>query len=125
MWTSSQPFVLPVQINNFEEIAKANNSIKVQSEKPILDEIMAEINSQYSDPKLTSILQKVEAAEKDTSLTSKTVLLFRSLTTDEKDFLRNINGLQKNKTDNTEFAVTFECYKNLKNKNLKRFFNEQ
>lgn len=125
MWTSSQPFVLPVQINNFEEIAKPNNSIKIQNEKPILDEIVTEINSQYSDPKITSILQKLDNVEKNTSSTSKTILLFRSLTDEERELLRNVNGLQKNNTDGTEFAVTFECYKNLKNKNLKRFFNEQ
>ena len=124
MWTSSQPFVLPVQINDFEKIATPNSSIKVQSENAILDEIVSEINSKYSDPKITSILQKLENAEKDSSATKKPVLLFRSLTAEEKGLLRNNNGLQKG-DDGNEFAVTYECYRNLKSKNLKKFFNEQ
>jgi len=45
MWASSQPFVLPVQVLNFEKIAQPNKAREVQSKNNLLNKILNEITS--------------------------------------------------------------------------------
>ena len=45
MWASSQPFVLPVHVLNFEEIAEPNKAREIQSKNDLLKNILNEITS--------------------------------------------------------------------------------
>ncbi|MFX0012871.1 MAG: hypothetical protein ACFE9R_21355, partial [Candidatus Hermodarchaeota archaeon] len=45
MWTSNQPFVLPVKILNFEKIAQANMAKEIQSKTDLLNSVFSEITS--------------------------------------------------------------------------------
>lgn len=45
MWTSNQPFVLPVKILNFEEIVEAKNAKSLQSSNDLLSSVYSEITT--------------------------------------------------------------------------------
>lgn len=45
MWTSNQPFVLPVKTLNFEEIAKPNMAKEIQSTTDLLNSVYSEITT--------------------------------------------------------------------------------
>lgn len=112
MWTSNQPFVLPVKIENFETLAKSNNSDNVQVSYKILSELMGEISG--DDEILQSIIKKskkiygLQIEDK-----KRTVLIFKELNDKEKEYCRNRGFIQRN-TSLEEFAITFECLKKLR-----------
>ena len=116
MWTSHQPFVIPISVVNFEDpdFAKPNRSAEVQGDEEILSGITAEIAREASDPRNTTIREKFLGVESDTSIIEKykTVELFRKLTEEEKNYLRERNHIQSGPTG--EFAVTFRYYSKLR-----------
>ncbi len=112
LWTSEQPFVIPVMIDLVEDQVKPNHAHIVQSSSNILGNILGAIET---NPFLISILKKYEIIEKSNKgveTGKKTIALFGSLTDDEKEFLRSQGGIQADK-GGTEFAVKTKYYSNL------------
>jgi len=117
MWTSHQPFVIPVSVNFFEDpsYAQKNQSTEVQSKSNILGPILKNISDEFENPLFSNILKKFEAVENENiggEIGKKTVALFRKLDDAEKAFLRERKRLQKNKNQE-EFAVTTHYYQEL------------
>jgi len=118
MWTSHQPFVIPVFVTNFEDksYAQKDQSTEIQSKSNILSPILKKISDEFENPLFISILKKFETVENENiggETGRKTVALFRKLDTAEKDFLRERGRLQKNNTTQEEFAVTIHYYQEL------------
>jgi hypothetical protein len=114
MWTSHQPFVVPVAVKLFEDpnYVKANQSLNVQSRNNILGPIINKVSEEYKNPVFKSILDKFVAVENEKAneeMNKRTVALFRRLDDVEKAFLREGNHLQKN-SGGEEFAVKMAYY---------------
>ncbi len=111
MWTSSQPFVLPVSIDNFEEKYKPNQSSELQEKSELLLGIIKDIDEEFKNPIFKSIIKKYQDVENDSTVTSekKTIALFKKLDDNEKSYLRKKDYLQKGQ-DGAEFAVTRKFY---------------
>jgi len=119
MWTSNQPFVLPVHIKNFEEIAEPNNSMEIQQNNNLLDPILGRI--QELNVVETNIVEKlIEVIESNElniqnrreimSDQNKKLLctnLFRQLDDEEKEFLDQIEGLAKNRDTGESFSISY------------------
>ncbi|HEM55327.1 MAG TPA: ATP-binding protein [Thermodesulfobium narugense] len=119
MWTSKQPFVLTVQIDNIQNIFKPNNAQAVQSSRSpaLLDLIKEEIYNELNDPILISIRNKKKEVENIARVSNmppkkRTVELFNRLTDEEKQYLREKGRIQKN-SEGKEFAVTFKFYNSI------------
>lgn len=116
MWTSHQPFVIPISVVNFEDPAftKPHQSSQVQGADDILGSITAEIASEAGDPRNMSIREKFQQVENDANIIEnrKTIELFNRLTDDEKSYLRDKNYIQSGY--NGEFAVTFPYFRKLR-----------
>ncbi len=116
MWTSHQPFVIPIAVRNFEnpELVKPNKSIDVQKEKKILEDIIGEIVEEQNNPLLKSICDKLSEIDKEGGAENEnTIKLYRNLSEGEKKYLKDNNCLQTGY--NGDFAVKFPCYRSLKN----------
>ncbi len=114
MWTSAQPFVLPVQITKFDDIASADKAKDVQMSSQLLSSIINEEIAEKS-PILKSILGKykeVEAMLAGAKTKERTITLYRKLDEKEKGYLRPLNAIQVG-TDGIEFAIKFPYYKEL------------
>jgi hypothetical protein len=117
MWTSHQPFVIPIDIRNFEDpsFTKPKQSVAIQEKENILAPIDSEITAELSSPHFKTIFEKFTKLETNNptkTLDEKTVTLFKSLTEDEKKYLESRHAIQKNKADKP-FAVTWAFYKSL------------
>jgi len=118
MWTSHQPFVIPIFVNFFENpsYTQKDQSTNVQSKSNILGPILKEISDEFENPLFSSILKKFVAVEDGNigeEIGKKTVALYRKLDDAEKEFLRGKNRLQKNTTTQEEFAVKTQYYQEL------------
>ena len=116
MWTSHQPFVIPITVRNFEDpgIAIPEKSVEIQREKSILQDILTKIDAVQNSPLLRSIHDKqtkIEGGGED--MKTNTVQLFSKLTEEEKKYLKEHDCLQKG-NDDTDFAVSFPCYRHLR-----------
>lgn len=116
MWTSHQPFVIPINVVNFEDpnFARPNQSTRIQGADDILSGIMSHFASEKSDRRYINIRKKFLHVEKMTELddSKKTVKLYKLLAEDEKDYLRERNCLES--ANGVEFAVTFQFYGKLR-----------
>jgi PBP1b-binding outer membrane lipoprotein LpoB len=117
MWTSHQPFVIPITVAFFENpvYAQKNQSIEIQSKSNILGPILKNISDEFENPLFKNILKKFGDVENENigeETNKKTVALFRKLDDAEKEFLRERNRLQPNKTGE-EFAVKTLYYQEL------------
>lgn len=116
MWTSSQPFVLPVQINNFEDADIVDKAKSVQDKSKLLSSILEETNTELKNPIFKSILKKysdVEREHAEEDIKVKTTTLFQKLNEDEKEFLKQKKALQQNVGREGFFAVTYRYYSDL------------
>ncbi|MEM3489135.1 MAG: ATP-binding protein [Nitrososphaerota archaeon] len=117
MWTSLQPFVLPVMIKNFEDPSISNKSIEVQEKSELLNSILKTINDELEDPIRNSIYNKYIEVEKDPKIHDdtgkKTIKLYEKLTPEEISYLEKKGYIQKNK-DGKPFAVTTRFYNSLR-----------
>lgn len=123
MWTSHQPFVIPIMVKNFEEMVKPNQSDAVQSKSDILQSIMDGIHEEADNPTMISIRDKfkrVEHAMASEDKGKKTIQLFNDLTTEEKNYLMEKNYIQSGPGPTGQpFAVTYPFYyKLMKEHNL-------
>jgi hypothetical protein len=115
LWTSEQPFVIPVMIDLIEDKLKPNEAATVQSSSTLLADILAKVEGTSSNPVLISILQKyvsIENTNKGVETGKKTIALFKQLGDDEKEFLRKQDGIQSGR-DGTEFAIRTKYYTSL------------
>ena len=116
MWTSHQPFVIPINITHFEDpdFAQPNQSTRIQGADDILGSITRQIASEKGDRRYVNIRKKFQYVENKAGLSDsqKTVTLFGLLGEDEKDYLREKNYLQS--ANNGEFAVTFHFFNKLR-----------
>ena len=116
MWTSHQPFVIPISVKNFEdpEFAEPGQNTQVQKGKNILEQIKSSIVQEMDNPIRLRVLDKVSKIESEPRLEQKdkTVRLFRDLTGEEISYLENDHGIQRNR-DNESFAVSFPYYRKL------------
>jgi hypothetical protein len=114
MWTSSQPFVLPVSVDKFEDLHKPNMSQDVQKKHPILNNILGDIDSELRDPLFQSIIAKYREVEQEDhdEIGKKTVALFRKLTEPEKEYLRKKSVIQQSRSGE-EFAIKTAYYQQL------------
>ena len=120
MWSSNQPFVLPVKILNFEEIAEPNKSKDIQSERNLLDSILASI-TQFNK-KEENIFKKFGEllGEKGININNRELIfsdsikgelskgLYRNLDDDEKEFLKSEDGIQY--YDGKPFALKYQYF---------------
>lgn len=116
MWTSHQPFVVPIRVLNFEKQAKPDQSNHIQQQNPILAEIQNKIIEERNDPYLISIRKKYEAVERDhphEEMGEKTKLLYQKLDDDERTYLEERKYLQPNVNGSGHFAVTYPYYTQL------------
>ena len=117
MWTSHQPFVIPVRVANFEDpgATTPDSSAGVQAGAHLLENARRELYEESSDPRHASIYAKfeeIEAGNPGVDLKMKTRRLFGMLTDAEKDLLRGMGKLQPG-SDGSMFAVTFPYYTSL------------
>jgi uncharacterized protein len=117
MWTSHQPFVIPVSVKLFEDptFAQKNQSIIIQAQNNILGNILKKISDEFTNPLFTGILDKFATVENELAgeeSNRKTVALFRRLDDEEKELLRQSNRLQQNRMGE-EFAVKITYYQEL------------
>ena len=107
MWTSTQPFVIPVNIDYFKDKVKkaiSNERVKIDLLGPILKEIRQE------DAIMQNIRTKFQNVERSKGeISEKTVELYKSLTEDEKGYLRKNGNIQQN-SEGKEFAVKTKFY---------------
>ena len=116
MWTSFQPFVLPLSVNNFEGLVKPNRSTDVQRVSELLTSIQAVTQNPDRNPLIASINSKYNAVERNMAgleINKKTVELFNRLDENEKKYLREEGQLQSRIKDNIEFAVKTKYYNSL------------
>jgi len=111
MWTSHQPFVIPINIINFEKLALPDNAKKVQQEDEILknslDVVICEDNI------YKGILDKY----RELCLTGKTekqinILMYRNLQSEELEWCRERGYIAIN--DGKEFAISYNLANILK-----------
>ena len=113
MWTSSQPFVLPVTIDNFQDKVKPYQSIAVQGEKNILDDILIKVSN--NGDIISGIRKKVIEIESETPGDNKnTIKLFEDLGEIEMNYLAENNQLSINRATGKAFAVKTGFYNSLK-----------
>ena len=116
VWTSFQPFVLPLLVSNFEEVVKANRSLEVQRDSDLLANIQTKTQNRMKNPMLESILSKYNAVEKEmagSEINKRTIELFNRLEESEKAYLREDGQIQSRIKDNVEFAVKTKYYNSL------------
>lgn len=116
MWTSFQPFVLPLSVNNFEEVVKPNMSLEIQKDSDLLANIQARTQNRAGNPLMGSILSKYNDVEKDlagSEVNRRTIELFNRLDENEKAYLREEGQIQSRTKDNVEFAVKTKYYNSL------------
>ncbi len=117
MWTSQQPFVLPVMIKSFEDPNKKNQSIKVQNNSTLLRDIETAIRSESEDPMMASIYGKFKQVEQELGgeeVGKRTVELYNRLSQEEIDYLDKNGHIERRKADGAAFAVTTKFYNSLK-----------
>ena len=113
MWTSFQPFVLPLSVNNFEELVKPNRSTEVQKDSGLLSSIQEMAQNVGGDPLVASILSKYNEVEKDMAgleINKRTIELFNRLDQSERAYLRENGQIQSRIKDSVEFAVKTKYY---------------
>ncbi|MBN1215446.1 MAG: ATP-binding protein [Candidatus Lokiarchaeota archaeon] len=120
MWTSNQPFVLPIHIKNFEDIAKANNSMKIQEENKILDQILmridnlGEIEVQIFRKMINIIndnnwdIQNRREIMMDDNKKKLCLTLFKLLDNEEIEYLNQQNGLAKNSDTSIPYSISYK-----------------
>jgi hypothetical protein len=118
MWTSHQPFVIPVDIKNFEDssFAKPHQSVEIQNQNNILESIRSEIRDEIESPEYKSIFEKFLQVEKENNgkeMKVKTMALFKKLNPNEREYLQSRHSIQLGPYDNKPFAVTFQFYRRL------------
>ncbi len=119
-WSSPQPFVIPVQIRNFEEETKPGSALAVQSSNVLLEGIESTIAAEDALEgrildKLAAVMDgkgirlddttTIEQRKKDLSIS-----LYRSLQEPEKAYLVKVGGAQPGLQGGDPFAVRYPYF---------------
>ena len=115
MWTSAQPFVLPVQVSNFEEITMPSKAKETQQKSQLLSSITGSISEELKSPVFKSILRKyldVEKSHAGDDLKPKSYALFKLLNEEEKTLIRKHKGLATG-PEGKEFGIDYKYYLSL------------
>ncbi len=130
MWTSHQPFVIPLQIKNFELEATPNKAKEIQAQNdllmPILNEIVeiSEIEEKIIEKFQTILINnQIDIRDKvsifNNTLKKKiTVQTFKLLSEKEIKFLEEKDLLAKNTETNKPYAVSYNYLSELYQKAL-------
>ena len=108
MWTSHQPFVIPIMVRNFEDMVRPNNSRATQAGSTALSNILGGIRDEEQNPLARSVYDKFTAVDLDPLVEGKGKgpETFKQLTGEEKEYLQGIGALQDGK-DGRPFAITY------------------
>jgi DNA helicase HerA-like ATPase len=134
MWTSNQPFVVPIKVINFEDIAEPHHSKEIQFNNNLLDNIIFKIEN--FDEIQKKLFIKLKAIIKNNNLTldqrDKIYLkeikkelskeLYNELSTNEKVYIDKQDGIAK--YEGEPFAVKYYYFENLY-ENAVIFFRNQ
>jgi len=133
MWTSNQPFVLPVKILNFEEIAKPNEAKNIQVNNNILTKILKEVTT-LDDFETNIFLKfknllnelKIDINDRKTIFSDEwkstiTKKLYKMLSEPEKAYLYDNEGIAV--YDGKPFAVAYKYFENFYEKS-KLYFQD-
>ena len=120
MWSSHQPFVLPVKILNFEEQTEPNISKIVQSKCNLLDSILGTI-TEFNEKEEKIFKKFIDLlSEKGTDINNRELIfsdpikgelskaLYKKLTDFEKDFLESEDGIAY--YDDKPFALKYQYF---------------
>ena len=97
MWTSHQPFVIPIMVRNFEVSVQPNNNVAIQSVSTALSGILAGIREEENNPLARSVYEKFAAVDDDPSIDESRMGIetFRRLTPDEIEYLKSIGAFAR------------------------------
>ncbi|MEJ2249615.1 MAG: ATP-binding protein [Candidatus Lokiarchaeota archaeon] len=130
MWTSHQPFVIPLQIKNFEDLATPHKAKDIQTNNDILMPILKEIVQIHQVEKniidkfltiLNEINKSLEEREilfSDEIKKQLTIGTFNLLNNDEINYLDQHNCLAKNRETKEPFALNYNYFGDLYQKAL-------
>ena len=109
MWTSHQPFVIPIMVRNFEDMVRPNNSQATQAGSTALSNILGGIRDEEQNPLARSVYDKFTAVDLDPLVEGrqKGPKTFKQLTDEEKGYLQGIGALQDGK-NGLPFAITYQ-----------------
>jgi len=134
MWSSNQPFVLPIKTHNFEEQTKPNKAKDIQLGNNLLDKYLKEISDFHTlqiniFQKLKNIIEQKKVSLRDRESVfgiqkELTISLFRSLSDDERQYIEENGGIQKNTNTGEAFAITFPYFKTIY-ENCMIYFSDQ
>lgn len=113
MWTSSQPFVIPVQILNFEDSKIVSQARNTQSRSRLLSAILSIVDEELKNPNFKSIIAKyreVEKAHAGTELKVRAQSLFSQLTEDEKTYLKGKKGALRTGDGGNPYGIDYNYY---------------
>ena len=115
MWTSHQPFVIPIMVRNFEVFVQPNNNVAVQADSTALSGILAGIREEEKNPLARSVYEKFAVVDGDPSIdeSKKGIETFRRLTEEEMRYLKNMGALQDGQ-DGKPFALTYPYQRKLR-----------
>jgi len=130
MWTSHQPFVIPLKIKNFEDDVKKNRAKQIQSKNDILMPILKDIVEikQIEANIIDKFLIFLE--KKDLNIQEKSIIfsdeikkkittgVFKSLNKEEIKYLDQNFGLAKNKETQKPYALSFNYFGEMYQKTL-------
>ncbi len=117
MWTSQQPFVLPLMITSFEDPKKRDKSMSIQNNSTLLKDIEKAIISESKDPIMIPIFGKFNDVEKefsDKEIGQRTIELYKRLSPEEINYLKEKGYIQTRRADGMSFAVTMGFYNSLR-----------
>ena len=115
MWTSHQPFVIPIMVKNFEVDVQPNNSVAIQTGSTALSGILDSIRKEENNPLARSVYAKFTAVDcnPSTPKEKKGPETFMMLTDEEKEYLQGIGALQDGHNDKP-FALTYSYQNKLR-----------
>ncbi|TFF87942.1 MAG: ATP-binding protein [Promethearchaeota archaeon] len=130
MWTSHQPFVIPLKIKNFEDIVKPHKAKELQSTHDILMTILRDIIDldQVEQGIINKFLDVISGNNlnledrkvifEDEIKKQLTINTFNLLNKDEIKFLEQRNCLAKNKETHKPYALSYNYLGELYQKTL-------
>ena len=106
MWTSHQPFVIPIMVRNFEDSVYSDCSIDVQSASTSLADILSKASAKNNDVHTKSIFEKFVIVVEKPNIGSERIgpEVFRLLSNEERVFLKSIYALE-NDDDDKPFTI--------------------
>ena len=115
MWTSHQPFVIPIMVRNFEGVCAAQQQRGGPGGQHRPLRHTGRHKGRREEPLARSVYEKFAVVDGDPSIDNdkKGIETFRRLTEEEKGYLRGIGALQDGQ-DGNPFALTYPYQRKLR-----------